>query len=85
MLVDKQLSEFVKTLGTVKHRGNLTACKIIKTITQEVGRKQGGMQTVTNEGDCTTNESHNHTAGGGKEGDDLSHSGRGFSLDTIRQ
>ena len=63
---------------TVNHRVNVTACQMIKTITQEVGRTQEGTQTVTKECNYTIDECHNHTEGGGKKGGDLSHPGRGF-------
>ena len=63
---------------TVNHRVNVTACQMIKTITQEVGRTQEGTQTVTKQYNCTIDECLNHTEGGGKKGGDLSHPGRGF-------
>ena len=65
-------------MRTVNHRVNVTACQMIKTITQEVGRNQEGTQTVTKQYNCTIDERLNHTEGGGKKGGDLSHRGRGF-------
>ena len=72
-------------MRTLNHRVNLTACQMIKTITQEVGRTQEGTQTVTKQYNCTIDECLNHTEGGGKKGGDLSHPGRGFCLEALRQ
>ena len=72
-------------MRTLNHRVNLTACQMIKTITQEVGRTQEGTQTVTKQYNCTIDERLNHTEGGGKKGGDLSHPGRGFCLEALRQ